>query len=177
MAKRLDSAYREGSSRSWIKHKHRRRERLAVTGWRERDGELPEFLVARPGPWRRAGGRPAARRWASMPASAQSCSRHLAAREVPGRARRTRVRWAAQAWRWWLTHTARQTAPSGTRSSARSWWRRRGAVDELLTVAEVAAILKLNQQTVRNWIDQGSLPALRVGRRVRIRREPCTDPP
>jgi excisionase family DNA binding protein len=38
-----------------------------------------------------------------------------------------------------------------------------------LTVAEVAEILKLNQQTVRNWIDQGSLPALRVGRRVRIR--------
>jgi excisionase family DNA binding protein len=34
----------------------------------------------------------------------------------------------------------------------------------------VAGILKLNQQTVRNWIDQGSLPALRVGRRVRIRR-------
>jgi len=25
-------------------------------------------------------------------------------------------------------------------------------VDEWLTVAEVAAILKLNQQTVRNWI-------------------------
>jgi excisionase family DNA binding protein len=39
-----------------------------------------------------------------------------------------------------------------------------------LTVAEVAATLKLNQQTVRNWIDQGSLPALRVGRRVRIKR-------
>jgi excisionase family DNA binding protein len=38
-----------------------------------------------------------------------------------------------------------------------------------LTVAEVAEILKLNQQTVRNWIDQGSLPALRIGRRVRIR--------
>ena len=31
-------------------------------------------------------------------------------------------------------------------------------------------MLKLNQQTVRNWIDQGSLPALRVGRRVRILR-------
>ena len=29
-------------------------------------------------------------------------------------------------------------------------------------------MLKLNQQTVRNWIDQGSLPAVRVGRRVRI---------
>jgi len=42
--------------------------------------------------------------------------------------------------------------------------------DTFLTVAEVAAMLKLNQQTIRNWIDQGSLPALRVGRRVRIRR-------
>lgn len=31
-------------------------------------------------------------------------------------------------------------------------------------------MLKLNQQTVRNWIDQGSLPAIRVGRRVRIKR-------
>ena len=39
-----------------------------------------------------------------------------------------------------------------------------------MTVAEVAEVLKLNQQTVRNWIDQGSLPALRVGRRVRIKR-------
>jgi excisionase family DNA binding protein len=42
--------------------------------------------------------------------------------------------------------------------------------EEFLTVAEVADVLKLNQQTVRNWIDQGSLPALRVGRRVRIKR-------
>ena len=42
--------------------------------------------------------------------------------------------------------------------------------DESLTVAEIAQILKLNQQTVRNWIDQGTLPALRVGRRVRVRR-------
>jgi excisionase family DNA binding protein len=42
--------------------------------------------------------------------------------------------------------------------------------ESYLTVAEVADILKLNQQTVRNWIDQGSLPALRVGRRVRIKR-------
>jgi excisionase family DNA binding protein len=42
--------------------------------------------------------------------------------------------------------------------------------DSFLTVADVAEMLKLNQQTVRNWIDQGSLPALRVGRRVRIRR-------
>jgi len=47
----------------------------------------------------------------------------------------------------------------------------RDQVDEYyLTVAEVAELLRLNQQTVRNWIDQGSLPALRVGRRVRIKR-------
>ena len=42
--------------------------------------------------------------------------------------------------------------------------------DEFLTVAEVADTLKLNQQTVRNWIVQGALPAVRVGRRVRIKR-------
>jgi excisionase family DNA binding protein len=42
--------------------------------------------------------------------------------------------------------------------------------DDVMTVAEVAATLKLNQQTVRNWIDAGTLPALRVGRRVRIKR-------
>jgi excisionase family DNA binding protein len=44
------------------------------------------------------------------------------------------------------------------------------AEESFLTVAEVAELLKLNQQTVRNWIDQGSLPAVRVGRRVRIKR-------
>jgi excisionase family DNA binding protein len=42
--------------------------------------------------------------------------------------------------------------------------------EPFLTVAEVAAILKLNQQTVRNWIDQGRLPAVHIGRRVRIKR-------
>jgi excisionase family DNA binding protein len=41
-----------------------------------------------------------------------------------------------------------------------------------LTVAEVAELLKLNQQTVRNWIDRGELEAVRVGaRRVRIRQK------
>jgi excisionase family DNA binding protein len=44
-------------------------------------------------------------------------------------------------------------------------------VDEFLTVAEVAEMLKLNQQTIRNWIDKGDLAAVRIGRRVRIRRE------
>ncbi len=42
--------------------------------------------------------------------------------------------------------------------------------ESYLTVAEVAEKLQLNQQTVRNWIEQGSLRALRVGRRVRIKR-------
>jgi excisionase family DNA binding protein len=42
--------------------------------------------------------------------------------------------------------------------------------DELLTVAEVAGRL-LNQRTVRSWIDQGSLPVVRVGRRVSIERK------
>jgi excisionase family DNA binding protein len=44
------------------------------------------------------------------------------------------------------------------------------ASEAFLTVAEVAEILKLNQQTVRNWIDRGELPAVHVGRRVRIKR-------
>jgi excisionase family DNA binding protein len=42
--------------------------------------------------------------------------------------------------------------------------------ETFMTVAEVAAALKLNQQTIRNLIDQGTLPALHVGRRVRVRR-------
>ncbi|MGA2929147.1 MAG: ATP-dependent DNA ligase [Solirubrobacteraceae bacterium] len=54
VAKRLDSRYAEGRrSGAWRKHKHRRRERLVVTGWRERDGMLPEFLLARRRPERR----------------------------------------------------------------------------------------------------------------------------
>jgi excisionase family DNA binding protein len=45
------------------------------------------------------------------------------------------------------------------------------ADSEFLTVAEVAELLKLNQQTIRNWIDAGKLPHVRVGeRRVRIKR-------
>jgi excisionase family DNA binding protein len=45
-----------------------------------------------------------------------------------------------------------------------------GFDEEYLTVAEIAERLKLNPQTLRNWIDQGQLPAVRIGRRVRIRR-------
>lgn len=42
--------------------------------------------------------------------------------------------------------------------------------NDFSTVADVASILKLNRQTVRNWVDQGKLPAVHIGRRVRIRR-------
>ena len=42
--------------------------------------------------------------------------------------------------------------------------------ESYLTVSEVAELLRLNQQTVRNIIDRGELHAVRVGpRRVRIR--------
>ena len=44
------------------------------------------------------------------------------------------------------------------------------SAEEFLTVAEIAALLQLNQQTIRNRVDQGSLPALRIGRRVRVLR-------
>jgi excisionase family DNA binding protein len=44
-------------------------------------------------------------------------------------------------------------------------------VDEILTAAEIAELLKLNQQTVRNMIDRSDLRAVRVrSRRVRVRR-------
>ena len=43
--------------------------------------------------------------------------------------------------------------------------------DEFLTVAGVADLLRINQQTVRNWIDRRELSAVRVGAgRVRVRR-------
>jgi len=40
----------------------------------------------------------------------------------------------------------------------------------LLTVAEVAVYLRVAQQTVRKWLAEGSLPVIRLGRSVRIRR-------
>jgi excisionase family DNA binding protein len=48
--------------------------------------------------------------------------------------------------------------------------------EELLTVDEVARELRVNPQTVRNWIDRGELSARRIGsRRVRIRRDDLED--
>jgi excisionase family DNA binding protein len=42
---------------------------------------------------------------------------------------------------------------------------------ELLTVAEAAELLKVDQSTIRRWINAGTLPAYRVGQRfVRVKR-------
>jgi bifunctional non-homologous end joining protein LigD len=47
VAKRLDVPYRPGRrDGTWIKLKHRRSERLAIIGWRERPGAPDELLVA-----------------------------------------------------------------------------------------------------------------------------------
>lgn len=43
--------------------------------------------------------------------------------------------------------------------------------EELLTVAEAARELRIHPNTLRRLIDMGSLPACRVGRQFRIRRE------
>ncbi len=44
------------------------------------------------------------------------------------------------------------------------------ADESFLTVADVAQLLQLSQQTIRTWIGAGKLPALHIGRLVRIRR-------
>jgi excisionase family DNA binding protein len=46
---------------------------------------------------------------------------------------------------------------------------------ELLTVRQVAEILQINPMTVRRYIEAGKLAAVRVGRRVRVRREALED--
>ena len=42
---------------------------------------------------------------------------------------------------------------------------------QLLTVPQVAAAFQVTAQTIRNWIDHGTLPAVRVGRAFRVRSE------
>ena len=42
--------------------------------------------------------------------------------------------------------------------------------EDFLTVAELAQRLRVTEQSVRSWIDAGSLPAVRIGRRVRVLR-------
>lgn len=43
-------------------------------------------------------------------------------------------------------------------------------MDELLTVAEVADLLRVSAMTVYRLIRSGELPAVRVGRNYRVRR-------
>jgi excisionase family DNA binding protein len=42
---------------------------------------------------------------------------------------------------------------------------------QLLTVPEVASEFQVTAQTIRNWVDHGTLPAVCVGRAFRIRRD------
>jgi excisionase family DNA binding protein len=42
---------------------------------------------------------------------------------------------------------------------------------QLLTVPQVAEQFQVTAQTIRNWIEGGALPAVRVGRAFRLRRE------
>jgi excisionase family DNA binding protein len=51
----------------------------------------------------------------------------------------------------------------------RGGWGGHQAGDRLLTVAEVAAIMRVSNMTVYRLIKAGDLPALRVGKNYRIR--------
>ena len=56
-----------------------------------------------------------------------------------------------------------------------SGWVGRQAGDRLLTVAEVAAIMRVSSMTVYRLIKNGDLPALRVGKNYRIRESDVDD--
>jgi excisionase family DNA binding protein len=43
--------------------------------------------------------------------------------------------------------------------------------NRLLTVPQVAEEFQVTTQTIRNWIDGGALPAAKIGRAFRVRRE------
>lgn len=45
------------------------------------------------------------------------------------------------------------------------------ASNQLLTSVEVAEELQVTAQTIRNWIESGALPAAKIGRAYRVRRE------
>jgi bifunctional non-homologous end joining protein LigD len=93
VAKRLDAPYAEGRrSNAWVKQKHRRRERFVVLGWRERDGALPEFFLAR-----RVGGglRPAGNASLGLDRDRrEQLLSALAERELTPVRHRRRVHWA-----------------------------------------------------------------------------------
>ena len=43
--------------------------------------------------------------------------------------------------------------------------------NRLLTVPQVAEEFQVTTQTIRNWIDGGALPAAKIGRAFRVKRE------
>jgi len=45
------------------------------------------------------------------------------------------------------------------------------AARQLMTVSQVAEEFQVTTQTIRNWIDHGTLPAAKIGRAFRVRRE------
>ena len=45
------------------------------------------------------------------------------------------------------------------------------ATQPLLTVTQVADEFQVTTQTIRNWIDGGALPAAKIGRAFRVKRE------
>jgi excisionase family DNA binding protein len=42
---------------------------------------------------------------------------------------------------------------------------------QFLTMAEVAAMYRVDRQTIRRFIADGDLPAFRIGKAIRIRRQ------
>jgi excisionase family DNA binding protein len=42
---------------------------------------------------------------------------------------------------------------------------------QLLTVMQIAEEFQVTTQTIRNWIDGGALPAVKIGRCYRVKRE------
>jgi excisionase family DNA binding protein len=46
---------------------------------------------------------------------------------------------------------------------------------EYLTTADVAALLRVNPQTVRVWVRTGKIPHVRLGRTVRIPKDELLD--
>lgn len=44
-------------------------------------------------------------------------------------------------------------------------------METYLTIKEVGDLLRISERTVRRWVGTGDLPAVKIGRSVRIRRE------
>ncbi len=51
-----------------------------------------------------------------------------------------------------------------------------GGMDELLTVAEAAACLRVSRATLWRWCQEGRVPALKIGREWRILLGPVLHP-